>query len=422
MARFVDKHWAPAVSGLTRRDREGCAYRAYVPDPLADRAVVLDGDVAADVADAEAAILQLNLQPSSLASTEMIARILLRAEAVASSRIEGLAVGPRRLLRAEAAREFHTAGIHDVTAREVLGSVDAMSRAMAVADSDEPVTVDTILGIHEELLAATPLADHAGRMREVQNWIGGSGYNPCSAAYVPPPPEHVPDLMADLAAFCNADTLPAVAQAAIAHAQFETIHPFVDGNGRAGRALIHLVLRRRGIAPRIVPPVSLVLATLTTDYIAGLTAFRHTGEPSSREASAGLNRWLGFFAGCCTRAVADSAEYERRIREVQRRWRVRLETVRRNSAVDLLVEALPGMSVVTIAGAMRPLGRSFNAIGNAMRTLEEAGVVRQITVGRRNRAFEATEIIDAFVDLERRLAHRAPGGSLTPSRRRASSR
>jgi len=404
MAQFLDKHWAPTGSGLTRRDRQGCAYRAYIPDALADRQVTLDGDVAADVADAEAAILQLNMQPSSLASTEVIARILLRAEAVASSKIEGLAVGPRRLLRAEAAREFRTSGGRDVTAQEVLGSVDAMSRALAVADSAEPVTVETILGIHAELLVATPLAEHAGRVREVQNWIGGSSYNPCSAAYIPPPPDRVPELLADLTAFCNTDALPAVAQAAIAHAQFETIHPFVDGNGRTGRALIHLILRRRGIAPRVVPPISLVLATLSTDYIAGLTSFRHSGEPDSADASTALNRWVSFFAGCCTRAVSDSALYEDRIRDIQRQWRTRLGPVRRNSAVDLLLEALPGTPVLTITGAALMLGRTFHAVGSAMRVLEEGGVVRQITVGRRNRAFEATEVIDAFVDLEQRLS------------------
>jgi Fic family protein len=95
--------------------------------------------------------------------------------------------------------------------------------------------------------------------------------------YVPPPPETVAELIEDLCAFANTDDLPAVAQAAITHAQFETIHPFVDGNGRTGRAIIHLVLRRRGLALRVLPPVSLVLATLTKDYVGGLTASRYLG-------------------------------------------------------------------------------------------------------------------------------------------------
>src|SRR6201999_2938774 len=110
---------------------------------------------------------------------------------------------------------------------------------------------------------------------------GGISFNPCSAVFVLPPQEHVLGLMQDLCEFCNQDALPAVVQAAMAHAQFETIHPFVDGNGRTGRALVHVILRRRGVAPRLLPPVSLVLATWATDYVAGLTATRYSGTQTS---------------------------------------------------------------------------------------------------------------------------------------------
>ncbi|HUP86050.1 MAG TPA: Fic family protein [Acidimicrobiales bacterium] len=123
------------------------------------------------------------------------------------------------------------------------------------------MTVDGLLEMHEWLLSRTRLREHAGQIRSVQNWIGGSSFDPCSAAFVPPPFEQVEGVLADVCAFVNDDELPAVAQAAIAHSQFETIHPFVDGSGRTGRALIHAVLRRRGVAPRILPPISLVLAT-----------------------------------------------------------------------------------------------------------------------------------------------------------------
>jgi fido (protein-threonine AMPylation protein) len=125
---------------------------------------------------------------------------------------------------------------------------DAMVYGVERIGEGDEITVQVLQEIHRRLLAGTRLQAHGGSFRQVQNWIGGSGHNPCSADYVPPPPEFVPELMEDLCAFCNADDLPAVAQAAIAHAQFETIHPFVDGNGRTGRAIIHLVLRRRGPA------------------------------------------------------------------------------------------------------------------------------------------------------------------------------
>ena len=122
----------------------------------------------------------------------------------------------------------------DVTAAEVLANIDAMSAAILSIGPGDPITVEDLLRFHRRLLAGTRLDAHAGVIRSEQNWIGGSGYNPCSAAFVPPPPELVRDLLEDLCAFCNSDAAPAVAQAAIAHAQFETIHPFADGNGRTG--------------------------------------------------------------------------------------------------------------------------------------------------------------------------------------------
>lgn len=403
MADFEHKYWVSDGSGVTRRDRRGCEYAAYIPDALMGRLFSFHGDVAADIADAEAAVLRLNAEASSLVSTESVARLLLRADAVASSKIEGLRVGAGRLLRVEAAREFNSPGGGDITAQEVLGNVDAMATALETATVGGKVTARTFTDIHERLLAGTELAAYAGEVRTVQNWIGGSSFNPCSAEYVPPPPDRVLALLADLAEFCNDDSLPAVAQAAIAHAQFETIHPFVDGNGRAGRALIHLILRRRGLAPRVAPPVSLILATLSADYVAALTGFRHVGESGSAGAGEGMNRWVALFAGCCTRAVEDAAGFEGRVRSIQLEWRARLGTVRRGSTVDALIDVLPGTPILTVSGAARLLGRSFRAANRGIGELVAAGILRQVNVSRRNRAFEATEVIAAFTDLERRL-------------------
>ena len=181
--------------------------------------------------------------------------------------------------------------------------------------------------------------------RTEQNWIGGSDHNPCAAEFVRRhPEERVDDLIDDLCRVpCNEAQLPTVAQAAaVAHAQFETIHPFADGNGRTGRALIHLVLRRRGLATRVLVPVSLVLATWARDYIDGLTAFRYRGPASSRAAHEGINLWVARFAAACTRAVEDAVAFEARIARIQESWRERLGSVREGSALDLLVRALPG--------------------------------------------------------------------------------
>jgi Uncharacterized conserved protein len=126
------------------------------------------------------------------------------------------------------------------------------------ADAAEIVVNIDIVDIHEVLMANAPNRDVAGRVRSKQNWIGGNDYNPCGAGFVPPPPEYVLPLLEDLAGFCNEEMLPPIVQAAVAHAQFETIHPFEDGNGCTGRALIQVVFRRRGLAPAFVPPVSVI--------------------------------------------------------------------------------------------------------------------------------------------------------------------
>ncbi len=418
MSKVLQRRWRSELApGLPRRDRASCDYEAYLPDLLVGRDVRLDGEVAADVTDAEAAIARFDAKATALADTEALARLLLRAESVASSKIEGLEVGGRRLLRAEAAESLGEAA-HDVTAVEVLGNIEAMSWALSTVGPGDDITLETLLEAHRRLLAGTHLEEMGGRIRDRQNWIGGSNYNPCSAAFVPPPPEYVAELLEDLCGFSNTDWLPAVAQAALAHAQFETIHPFVDGNGRIGRVLIHLVLRRRGIGVRALPPISLVLATWSTDYTAGLTATRYRGGPTSRVARDGLNRWMSLFAAASRRAVADAEVFENEVLDLQAQWRAQLGVVRRGSAVDLLVNALPGAPIVTATGAGQLIGRSFQAANEAISRLVNAGILQQINVGRRNRAFEAADVIQRFTQLERRLASPTGNtGSSEPSRR-----
>ena len=418
MSKVVRRQWRSEVaSGLPRSDRASCDYDAYIPDRLSGRNFRFDGEVAADVADAEAALVRYDASASALADTEALARLLLRAESVASSKIEGLEVGGRRLLRAEAA---HAAGDEprDVTAMEVLGNIQAMTWALGTVQPGSDISLDLLLGAHHRLLAGTALDDTGGHIREEQNWIGGSSYNPCSAAFVPPPPEEVGRLLEDLCAFCNTDSLSPVVQAALAHAQFETIHPFVDGNGRIGRILVHLILRRRGLTVRISPPISLVLATWSMDYVEGLTAMRYLGHPDSKPASDGLNKWVGLFATACRRAIGDTETFEGQVTELQGEWRGRLGRVRAGSAADRLIGVLPGAPIVTVKGAAALIGRSYQATNLGIAQLEKAGILKQVNIGRRNRAFESSELITHFTELERRLASPAGGThSSRPSRR-----
>jgi Fic family protein len=389
---------------MSRRDRQGCDYDTYLPDPLTGWELALPADLVADLTDAEAAIRRLNTSGTLHVSLEGLARFLLRAESVASSKIEGLEAGPRRLLDAEVVLA-QGGDAADRIAVEVLANVAAMEAAVELGSSTDAITLGDLLDVHRILMERSATPGIGGLLRTVQNWIGGSSYNPCFAAFVPPPPETVDALLHDLLAYVNGDHHPALVQAAIAHAQFETIHPFADGNGRTGRALIHMILRRRGLAPRFVPPISLVLATWATEYIAGLTAYRHVGAPNGSGRSAGAGTWLRTFATAASRSCGDAEAYAAQIDALDALWRDRLGRVRANSAVELLLDVLPGVPVITVESAARLIGRSEMRTGDAVNRLEAVGVLRQRNVGRqRYRVFEAADVVDLFTGLERALA------------------
>ena len=285
MGRLIAKSWSGSPDAFgARRNRRPCRYEAYVPDRLSEAVLECGSEMAADVVDVEVALAAFDTHAGQRADLEQLARFLLRAEAVASSRIEGLRIGSRRLARHEAS-VAHGSPPRDETADAVLGSIRAMRMAVEDVASTSSVTTGHILAMHRTLMDRTPNPELGGILRDRQNWVGGTDFNPCAAEFVPPPPEFVEPLLDDLCAFINRDDLPALVQAGLVHAQFETIHPFADGNGRTGRALIHVVLRRRSAATQYVPPVSLALATDSRAYLAGLTAYRYDGPARSAAAS-----------------------------------------------------------------------------------------------------------------------------------------
>lgn len=391
MARYETRPWPadPTVPG-GRAERRSFRYRAFVPDSIASLQLALPSPVAAAVSSAERAVDALNRDPPRLASLEVLARRLLRSEAVASSRIEGLVLSQRRLARAEA----EEADARDETARSVLGNVAAMEEAVALGSVARRLRLTDVLALHRVLMLATTTPQIAGELRERQDWIGGNAYNPGRADFVPPPPELVKELMQDLVAFVNRSDLPPVVQAAVAHAQFETIHPLADGNGRVGRALIHVVLRRRSLAPRYVPPVSLVLAADAKGYVGGLTAFRE-----DRAAD-----WIHLFAQALERAAAKASELALRLAALQEQWRERAGRPRRHSSAEALIVELPAHPIVTVATAQKFLGRSKQAVNEAIAALASKGVLHAITLAKRNRAWEARELFELINDIEREPA------------------
>jgi Fic family protein len=390
MARYVERTWEgdPGAMG-GRRARASFRYRAFVPDPIARLAPVVPFEVADAAADAEAAIRALN-ERASVSGLEAIGPLLLRSEAMASSRIEGYDVSSLNLARAlvdpRAARG---------SALTVAANVSAMEEAIAIADRDGTVGVGDVLAIHATLMAGDERA-RPGRLREEQNWIGGRLGNPSDAAFVPPPEDLVGPLLDDLVEFIARDNLPAVAQAAIAHAQFETIHPFVDGNGRVGRALVHVVLRRRGAAPRFVPPVSIVLAARPGSYVDGLTAFREGR----------LADWVASFSGAAALAATASIELADQVAALQVQWRDRAGRPRVDSAAARLIALLPALPVLSAPTARRAIGVSQQQTLAALKSLAEAGVLRQISRGTYDRQYAATELFDLLTDCEARVAGR----------------
>ena len=322
-----------------------------------------------------------------------MARLLLRAEAVGSSYIEGLQVNARRLAREEFAERAGTPH-KPTTPPGGVGNIRAMGCALELADLERPISLEDLCTLHRELLVGTRDQHWGGVVRQEQNWIGG--VNPCRAAYVPPPHGHVHGLLEDLSAYMSGDDHPPIVQAALAHAQFETIHPFVDGNGRVGRALIHLVLRRRGLAPNFVPTVSLILATNAGAYIAGLVSFRYDAPADDPVAAGAAIQWIDVFVNALLRACADASAFADQLDELEERWREAVSPVRRSSAVDLLLSALPGLPILTVETAAEAIGRSRKRTNDAVNHLHERGVLRQGTIGRRNRVFEVADLLDAI--------------------------
>lgn len=404
MGEYLRMWWAPRFEGPTRADRMGGWYHPYSPDLLAGWDPLISGSLAAAVGQAEEAVRDLNSPNVRHPGLAGMGRFLLRAESVGSSAIEGLRVGPRRLLAAE---EQIAKGLvaTDRVAAEVIGNIYAMRRATDLAAQQQPITLEGLLEVHKLLMDRSPNPDLGGVLREEQGWIGGGSFNPCNAAYVPPPPDRVPELMRDLVAYVNTDYHSPLTQAAVAHAQFETIHPFGDGNGRAGRALIHIVLQRRGLAPRFVPPISLVLSTWSDSYIEGLADFRHEGPADSARRDDALQPWLDIFAAATRRACDDAVRYSDRINQLTDEWNQKLGRYRKGSALDLLVEVLPGVPLLTPDQAAQLIGRSPVATRAGITRLLDAGILRlRPSSSPRNRVLEAPSVIHLLTSLERSLA------------------
>jgi Fic family protein len=371
------------------RYRRACRYDAFVPDELAGAEFDLPAAVAGVVSDAEQAVMALNT--AATPALAPLARLLLRTESIASSKVEGIQVGVRQLARAESMLE--TGRRASPTVLEVLGNIDAMQLPVDEAAAADRFGIENIVAIHRRLMSRAPNAQIAGVVRTDQSWIGGNDYNPCGADFVPPPPDHVGPLLHDLCEAIRDDSLPPLVQAALVHAQFETIHPFADGNGRTGRALIHVVLRRRGIATTYVPPISVVLAANRDRYIDGLIRFRE-GE---------VARWVEQFSAAAAQAAGLATAYLAAVRNLMVEWRERLSAgaaPRADAAAWAVIGVLPAHPVITAPVAAAATGRAKSAVHQAVAQLVECGVLLPLSASKRNRSWEAAGLLDFLERLE----------------------
>jgi fido (protein-threonine AMPylation protein) len=382
--RYVELPWTPSAAAPRKSERRPRRYRGWIPAGIADYDPPMGARTAADCERAGIEVRNLNVDPSMLMALEGSGRQLLRSEALASSQIEGLSISHRKLAEAE------FADLANFKAREIVGTIRAMDRALAIGTAPGPFTVGSIEAIHREIAVVPPLDKIAGQIREEPSWIGG--IDPAHAEYVGPPATEVRPLLDDLCRFIERDDLSPVAQAAIAHAQFETIHPFGDGNGRVGRCLIQVIFRRRGLAPRYIPPVSIVLGAEKDAYISGLESFR-TGDADA---------WTRHFAAATELAAANSREFSEEVREIQGDWRRALVPVRSDAAALALIDLLPRFPVLTAAAAESEINRSRRATLTGLERLADADILTRHRNQKKGDSWEAKDFFALLEEFERR--------------------
>jgi Fic family protein len=383
---YVEMHWAPDFDRPGGRRQSAGRYEAFVPDSVGHYEPSLTSATSTLAERAGIAVRELNQDPAGLVPLEGLGRQLLRSEALASSQIEGLNISRRKLAEADLpGRDGH------YKAQEIVGNIRALELATRIGGEADELDVDAITAIHRSMAIVPPLDRIAGELREEASWIGGR--SPLDAEFVGPPWEEVRPLLEDLCDFMNRDDISPVVQAAIAHAQFETIHPFGDGNGRVGRCLIQVIFRRRGLAPRYIPPVSIVLGANKDAYIAGLESFRD-GE---------VDGWVLQFSRAVESAAAQARSFSEDVTKLQTKWRGELGKVRSDAAVLPLIELLPKFPVITAAVAEKEIGRSRPVTIEALSRLEAIAALTRHRSQKFGDSWEAKELFSLLEEFERRV-------------------
>jgi Fic family protein len=375
-------HWervqvAPDFAGLTRADRQGGGYLRYHPDMLASASNALDGKVLEQAADVSTALGRLGerLRSNPL---PILYSTMIRSESISSSWIEGIRENARAIAIAQIG---DTAASHNASA--VIRNVDAMKEAIELLGVGA-WTHENVLDIHQDLLPW-----HRPGYRTGQVWIGGS--NRFNADHAGPPHELVRPYMDDLLSYANTSGDLAVVQAAIIHAQFETIHPFEDGNGRVGRALFHGILRRAGLVEGGVIPLSTVLRDDVDGYVKALTDYRYDGDDRGRA----LNVYVAQFLGYVGAAVSEAERFRLAAVDIMERWRHAVSEFRSDSSIHRAVDLVVENPVISARFLADNLGVSSVSAQKLVKQLSSVGIVRAATGKYRKSAlYQADDILD----------------------------
>ena len=414
MARLEERFW-DSQTWVSRRpnpgDEPSQIFGMFVPDWLCGWSPTFDSRawqhtrLAEDAAKSECAAVGSD-------AAKHAHWLLVHTESTASNLIEGVQVSPRRLALAEAEMTL-TGRKPQRVELEAIGDVVAIEHALRIGAGSEPVTVQDLCAIHRSLMGDDPIA---GEIRTVQNWIGTRYSTPLRAVFVPPPPEQVPELVEDLVASINEDGHPPLVHAAMVHAQFETIHPFADGNGRTGRALIQLMLRRSGLTTSALPLSTSLVFQHARFYIGALNGARVICDADDPQRSAALVEWVMLLADAVHGAAKDAADIAREVATIRFHWQDLLAEAnqRHSHTTARLLDALASVPTLTVNRAAEVLDANERTTRRSIQRLCNATILAQAGTNKRNRIYEATDIIDLYHD----IATINPSGWQTPRPRR----
>jgi Fic family protein len=376
-----------------RYQRQLAGHRAFLPAPLPPAPPVrLEGELQVLLSQADRALGRLDGSVQTLPNPDLFVFMYVRKEAVLSSQIEGTQSSLQDLLAAEA--EIFAPDTRPRDVEEVVNYVAAMNHGLACLP-ELPVSVRLIREIHERLMAGvrgsklTP-----GELRRSQNWIGPGGAALADATFVPPPPDVVPEALSDLERFLHQqDDIPQLIKIGLAHVQFETIHPFLDGNGRVGRLLITFLLTECGILHKPVLYLSHYFKRHRATYYDHLQAVRDRGE---------WEGWLAFFLRGVAEVSAEATTTARRILVLREEHRA-IITERLGRAAGnghKLLESLFDRPIVSVAEVEELAGITYAAANQLVARLTDLGILKEVTGHARNRRFRYEPYVLIFAEDE----------------------